>query len=157
MTINNIVLPLRLLSFSSNETSQNLVQLNWQTTNEINTSHFIVQHSVNGITFNNIGRVEARNTSGTNDYSLRDTSPIDGVNFYRLQMVDIDGKTTYSSIIKIVFSGKSELQVFPNPAKNVITLSGLENKGTIKIIAADGKLVKQIVVVANNSKIDWFH
>ncbi len=154
LTINNIVLPLRLLSFSSNETNQNLVQLNWQTTNEINSSHFIVQRSGNGTTFDNIGRVEARNTSGSNDYSVTDASPIDGVNFYRLQIVDIDSKTTYSSIIKIVFSGKSELQVFPNPAKNVITLSGLENKGIIKIIAPDGKLVKQLSATANSMLID---
>ena len=146
-------LPLHLLNFEAvkNKTS---VQLSWQTTNEINTSHFIVQSSINGTTFNNIARVAARNTSGNNDYSFTDTNPLNGVNFYRLQMVDRDGKTTYSSIIKIVFTDKNELQVFPNPAKNTITVNGLQSKGIIKIIAADGKLVKQILVVANSSKID---
>lgn len=148
-----VVVPLNLLRFGALK-NKSTVQLNWQTTNEINTSHFIVQRSANGTTFNNIGRVATRNVAGNNDYGLTDASPVDGVNFYRLQMVDIDGKTTYSSIIKIEFGSKNELQVFPNPAKNMITLSGLQSKGIIKIIAADGKLVKQIVAVANTSKID---
>ncbi|MEO8110130.1 MAG: T9SS type A sorting domain-containing protein [Ginsengibacter sp.] len=147
------VLPLTLLDFTGQKQNTN-IKLQWQTTNEITTSHFFVQRSANGTTFTNIGRVEARNTSGTNDYNLTDATPGDGVNFYRLQMVDIDGKTTYSSIIKIVFSGKSELRVFPNPAKNMITLSGLENKGIIKIIAPDGKLVKQLSATSNSMLID---
>ena len=69
-------------------------------------------------------------------------------------MVDIDGRTTYSPIVKIVFAGKNELQLFPNPAKDVITLSGLENKGVVKIIAADGRLAKQITAASNSMLID---
>ena len=146
-------LPLNLLHFDAVKNKTN-VQVNWQTTNEINTSHFIVQRSASGTNFNNIGRVEAKNTSSTHDYSLTDASPVEGVNFYRLQMVDIDGKTTYNPIIKIVFTGKNELQVFPNPAKNIITVSGLQNKGTIRIIAADGKAVKQLSTKAGNMLVD---
>ncbi len=153
LSLSGSTLPLSLLSFSGMLQS-NYNKINWQTTNEINTSHFIVQRSVNGTTFTNIGRVEATNTSGNNDYSLTDANPINGVNFYRLQMVDIDGKTAYSSIIKIVFTGKNELQVFPNPAKNTITLSGLQNKGTIKIIAADGKVVKQLTANGGSMLVD---
>ena len=147
------VLPLTLMRFEALKNTS-IVQLNWQTTNEISSSHFIVEHSLNGINFNAIGRVEARSTSGNNDYSLTDARPVDGVNFYRLKMVDIDGKTTYSSIIKINFAGKSELQAFPNPAKNTITLRGLQSKGTIKIIASDGKLVKQLAITGNSMLLD---
>ncbi len=69
-------------------------------------------------------------------------------------MVDINGKSTYSSIIKIVFTDNKDLQVFPNPAKNTITLSGLQNKGTLKIIAADGKVVKQLIAKTGSMLID---
>ncbi|MEO7048714.1 MAG: choice-of-anchor tandem repeat GloVer-containing protein [Ferruginibacter sp.] len=146
-------LPLNLLYFKG-QIQNTSVQLNWQTSNEINASHFIVQRSGNGSIFNNLGRVEAKNISGNNDYSLTDASPFDGINFYRLQMVDIDGKITYSSIIKIVFVGKNELQVFPNPAKNTITISGLQSKGMIKILAADGKVVKQLSANAGSILVD---
>ncbi|MEO9004853.1 MAG: T9SS type A sorting domain-containing protein [Ginsengibacter sp.] len=146
-------LPISLLSFDGVK-NNSIIQLSWQTTNEINTSHFIVMHSVNGLNFNSTARVEARNTSGNNNYFLTDARPIDGVNFYRLQMIDIDGKTTYSPIIKIVFAGTNELKVFPNPAKNSITLSGLQDKGTIKIIAADGRVVKQLSAKAGGMMVD---
>lgn len=148
-----LVLPLNLLSFEAFKNKTN-VQLSWKTTNEINTSYFMVQRSTNGSAFNNIGSIQAVNTSGNNEYSFTDESPVNGVNYYRLQMVDIDGKTTYSFIIKITFGNTSELQVFPNPAKNIITVKGLQNKGIIKIITADGKLIRQIVVTSNTSNID---
>ena len=148
-----LVLPLNLLSFDAYKNKTN-VQLSWKTTNEINTSYFMVQRSTNGSTFNNIGSVQAVNTSGNNEYSFTDESPVNGINYYRLQMVDIDGRTTYSFIIKIAFGNTSELKVFPNPAKNIITVNGLQNKGVIKIIAADGKLIRQIVVASNTSNID---
>ena len=147
------VLPLTLLHFAAVKINSG-VQLNWQSTNEINSIQFIVQRSDDGANFLNIGSVAARNNSGTNDYSLTDDSPDNGVNFYRLQMVDRDGKITYSPVVKIVFTGKNEMQVFPNPAKNSITISGLQNKGIIKIIAIDGKVVKQIMVTANNMLVD---
>ena len=153
LTISGVLLPLKILTFNANK-ENTIVKVNWQTTNEINTSHFMVQRSSNGISFNSIGRTEARNTGGNNSYSLTDANPINGVNFYRLQMVDIDGKTTYSPIVKIVFAGKNELQLFPNPARDIITLSGLQNKGTIKIITADGKLVKRLEVNGNSMLID---
>lgn len=148
-----LVLPLNLLRFDAFKNKTN-VQLSWKTTNEINTSYFMLQRSTNGTTFNNIGKVEAVNTSGNNEYSFTDESPVNGINYYRLQMVDIDGKTTYSFIIKIVFGNTSELQVFPNPAKNIITINGLQSKGTIKIIAADGKLIKQITITGISLQID---
>ncbi len=146
-------LPLKLLSFDAFKNKTN-VQLSWKTTNEINTSYFMIQHSDNGNTFNDIGKVEAENTSGNNEYSFTDEKPVNGDNFYRLKMVDLDGQTTYSFIIKIAFGNTSELQVFPNPAKNIITVNGLQNKGTIKIISADGKLIKQVSITGISLQID---
>ena len=152
LTING-VLPISELTFTALK-ENNSVKLYWKTTNEINTSHFNIQRSANGTSFTNFGSVTARNISGNNDYNFRDVNPIDGVNFYRLQMVDIDGKTTYSSIIKILFTGMNGLQVFPNPATNMISLKGLQSNGIFKIMASDGKLVKQISVTASSMLVD---
>ena len=68
------VLPLTLLHFAAVKINSG-VQLNWQSTNEINSIQFIVQRSDDGANFLNIGSVAARNNSGTNDYSLTDDSP----------------------------------------------------------------------------------
>ncbi|MEP7142287.1 MAG: T9SS type A sorting domain-containing protein [Ferruginibacter sp.] len=151
--IHFIVTPLNLLLFKA-QVQTNNISLQWQAANEINTSHFFIQRSNDGVTFNSIARVEAKNTGGNNNYSLLDTHPTNGINFYRLQIVDKDGKTTYSQIIKITLIGKNVLQLFPNPATKFIALSGLENKGAIRIIASEGKLIKQLPATANSMLID---
>lgn len=149
----NDPLPLTLISFDAIKKDDG-VQLNWTTYQEINTSHFIVQRSSDGSIFTGIGRIAAKSTGGSNNYSITDANALIGVNYYRLQMIDKDGKITISPVIKIIFNPKNELRLVPNPATNFITLSGIENKGTIQIFAMDGKLVKQLPATANSVRID---
>lgn len=149
-------LPLRLVASIPQQHDHTFLP-NWQATNEINTRHFILRRSAKGKTSNNIGSAEAKTTSGNTKYSLTDASLAGGVNFCRLYMAHIDGKTTNSPIIKIVFESKDELQVFPNPATNTNSLSGLQNKSTIKIIAVAGKLAKQMSAGGYSMLIDIKH
>jgi hypothetical protein len=52
----NVILPVRLLTFTGSLQNNNSVLLSWKTENEINTSHFIVERSIDGSNFNNIGQ-----------------------------------------------------------------------------------------------------
>jgi trimeric autotransporter adhesin len=125
---NITVLPLGLLTFTGTLQTNNSVLLNWKTENERNTSHFIVERSIDGSNFNSIGRVAATGNSIINNYALTDN---DAANqqalllYYRLKMVDADGRFSYSSVITIRFSNitTTSVSVFPNPAKNEATLS----------------------------------
>ena len=119
---NNFTLPLDLLSFTGQLQNNNSVLLNWKTENEINTSHFVVERSADGIRFNGIGNVTANgrnNTSGSFNYSFTDNDAINQSSqrlYYRLKMVDIDGNFKYSSIVSVSFpivTGK--LSIAPNP------------------------------------------
>jgi len=131
----NLVLPVRLLTFTGSLQNDNSVLLTWKTENEINTSHFIVERSIDGSNFNNIGRVAANGNSNIMlDYALTDNDAVNQqslVLYYRLRMVDIDGKFTYSSIITIKLSDiTTSASVFPNPAKNETTISITSATGT---------------------------
>ena len=138
------VVPLRLLSFDAFK-NDNKVKLNWKTDNEINTSHFDVERSVNGIDFKKIGTVTALNRSGINQYSFEDVSPSGGVNLYRLRQVDIDAKFEYSNTVKILFSSKINITIYPNPVvdKLKIQIPGSSLKWMSSIYDAAGKLVYQ--------------
>ncbi len=138
------VVPLRLLSFDAFK-NDNKVKLNWKTDNEINTSHFDMERSVNGIDFKKIGTVTALNRSGINEYSFEDVSPADGVNLYRLRQVDIDAKFEYSNTAKILFSSKINITIYPNPVvdKLKIQIPGSSLKWMSSIYDAAGKLVYQ--------------
>ncbi|MFN8288808.1 MAG: T9SS type A sorting domain-containing protein [Chitinophagaceae bacterium] len=152
-TIGN-ALPLKLLSFSGKE-QVNLVHLTWQTSDEANTSHFIIQRSSDGRLFMDLGSTIARNTNGNNSYDYIDNHPLSNINYYRLLMMDRDGKKTYSQVIRIDFSSRStDMLVFPNPAKNSISLSNLTAGSMIRIFSADGRVAKQLSVTGNSMLAD---
>ena len=141
---NNFTLPLDLLSFTGHLQNDNTVLLNWKTENEINTSHFAVERSIDGNRFIAIGNVTANgrsNTSGSFNYSLTDNDAINQPSqklYYRLKMVDIDGTFKYSNIVTLslpLITGK--LGISPNP---VIS----EMKVTLTS-TADGKIQWKLV------------
>ena len=128
----------------------NTIEINWQTSTELNTSHFIIQHSTDGSSFTNIGSVNAIG-NGANGYSFTDNSPTNGINYYRLKSADKDGTSNYSKIVSVQFTvNNNKLLVFPNPAKNKVTIMG-DHIALIQIIDNLGGLVKtQILKDATN-------
>jgi PQQ-dependent dehydrogenase (s-GDH family) len=127
---NNFTLPLDLLAFTGQLQSDNTVLLNWKTENEINTSHFVVERSADGIRFNTIGNITANgryNAGGSFNYSLTDNDAVNQSSqrlYYRLRMVDIDGRFKYSTIISVsmpFITGK--LTISPNPVFNDLKVS----------------------------------
>lgn len=146
-------LPLQLLTFSGTKLDSEVL-LKWETTGETNTSHFEVQRSNDGLNFQQIGRVNATGNAGTQHYSLLDLQPASGNNFYRLKMMDVDGRFSYSGIIRINMENIGLMTVFPNPVKNMITVAGLKQGGVLKLIGMDGKLMLQWPVTAQSMTVD---
>jgi len=113
----NQTLPVKLISFSG-RLNGTKVDLNWVTANELNTKQFEVERSGDGQNFSKIATVNARGNSNTpTSYDLVDPTPLQGVNYYRLKMVDIDGKFEYSQIVIIRIDNSVQLitKVAPNP------------------------------------------
>lgn len=123
------VLPVELLSFTGKKDgSSNL--LIWETASEINSSHFIIERSEDGKNFSSIGRVGAAGNSSTlKKYSFIDSDVEGKVYYYRLLQVDFDGVSEYSNIISIGdLNNQFELNIFPNPFNDIITINTEENQ-----------------------------
>ena len=151
------VLPLKLLSFTTtNDGKTNL--LKWSSTNEINTDRFEIQRSSNGRDFTTIGSAKSYNNGKSkNDYSFTDAQPLKAVNYYRLKMIDKDGKYTYSAIKSINNTNSFDVTLYPNPVKNNLTLNFSSEKAIdvqIEIVNTEGKLVlsKKIHIAQGESK-----
>jgi hypothetical protein len=145
-------LPLNLISFTGKNINGNNL-LSWKTDNEINTSHFDVERSINGINFIKIGTVAAFNRPGVNQYTFDDLYPAAGINLYRLKQVDINSKFEYSNTVKILFTITENISILPNPAtdKLNIRLAAASGKWMGSIYDVQGKLVKQeMMAVAGN-------
>ncbi len=137
-----VSLPLNWLRFTAqkrNTTSE----LNWTTANEQQVSHFDVERSINGITFDKIGNAVAKN-GRQNDYAFTDINPIEGKNFYRIKRVDNDGKFTYSTIHLVDFVKKEKLiSILNNPSANPIVKIESEKVVSIALFDATGKLLQK--------------
>jgi len=114
-------LPVELSKFNvsfSNHNNQKLVDINWITQSEKNNDYFIVERSINGIDYKNIGEIKgAGNSSAKLSYNFKDFLAIEGeVNYYRLKQVDFDGKIEYSPVKKVKIDLNSSIIVYPNPS-----------------------------------------
>lgn len=134
-------LPINLLSFTAKKVNNEEVMLNWETATEENFKGFDVEASVDGSKFTKIGYVEGRGSDSK--YVMMDRNPFQGVNYYRLKSVDVDGSFVYSDIkaVEITERSRRELAVFPNPFNGGFTLSGLKPGSEIKIHDIKGSVV----------------
>lgn len=142
-------LPVKLTSFTASK-KDNSVTLKWQTQYEQNSSHYIIQRSIDGVNFIDAGRVNAAGNSNNQlSYSCNDLLPASvqaqKTVFYRLQSVDVDGKFSYSQVIALNLQAKEmELLLSPNPARDILqvqTGNSLKGESVLTISDAAGRQV----------------
>ena len=119
------------------------------TSEEINLKWFEIERSYNGANFEKIGVVNAHSTSGINSYDFRDENFLDGYIYYRLKMVDVDGKFSRSFVVRVYCGtgASSGLTVSPNPVNNEFLFGAVFDKAgqiIIRIIDANAAVVKTI-------------
>ncbi|WP_019949737.1 T9SS type A sorting domain-containing protein [Hymenobacter aerophilus] len=130
-------LPVTLTSFTG-QAKASYSDLRWETAQELNSAAFEVQASPDGRTFAVVGRVEAAGNSGTaHRYSYRHRTTQAGPRYYRLRQLDLDGSSTYSSVVTLVAAGAgSPLQVTaaPNPfGASLHLLLSRADAGTVQV------------------------
>jgi hypothetical protein len=143
------VVPVTLLTFQANVTPEKMVRLNWRTVNETNNKQFVIERSNNGIAFISIDSVPGKNQSNENVYNALDKAPLNGLNYYRLRQVDVDGKTSYSNTVAVNLASKIKngVAIFPNPVKDVLHINidtKVDSNGEIMMLDAFGRIIKII-------------
>ena len=113
----------------------NDVSLSWKTETELNSDHFEIERSSDGINFAWIGNKQAAgNSVSTINYVYADPNMAAPVYYYRLKLVDIDGKTSYSNVAVVRKpNGIKGMRVFPNPASDQVNLEFSNAKGNYEI------------------------
>lgn len=137
-----------LLSFTAAPQADNVL-LHWNVNMEVSTAKYIVQQSTDALNYKDIGTVTATGSTG---YNFTHYTPAAGINYYRLKITAQDGSFTYSDVKKVLFNGKSDVSIFPNPASSsvsiVLTSATINKAATVQLVSADGKIVLQKKVSA---------
>jgi hypothetical protein len=144
---NQSTLPIKLIDFTVTRSGNNAL-LNWNSSSEINTDHFEIERSYDGINFSAVGNKQAAGYSTTYiSYQFIDPVNLSAGNiYYRLKTVDIDGKSNYSKIVVLRLSSSivKDFTVYPNPFTGNLKLeinSDRETEVTIRISDALGQPV----------------
>lgn len=115
-------LSIKLTTFTA-KTIDNHVILNWSTANEINNNYFTIQHSVDAITFKDLGQIKgAGNSNSKINYLFIDQHPFKGSSYYRLVQTNFDGQSTYSDILNLKRKDIVEFRIYPNPLGSTTTI-----------------------------------
>ena len=115
-------LPVSLVNFSAKKNNSS-INVNWTTDNESGMSNYQVQRSSDGRNFSNIQSVQSRNSVGRTGYSATDNKPLNGIGYYRLKMVEVDGSVTYSKIVTVQFATGNLITIYPSLWKKGTTLN----------------------------------
>jgi parallel beta-helix repeat protein len=132
------ILPVKLSSFSGYR-SGNKVNLKWVTESEINVRQYIIERSVDGRVFSQIGQIASTNAAAQNVYNFVDQSPLQGRNYYRLEMVDNDNKKAYSNIVLVNMASRQPFRIdYAAVTTNAIRLTvNADRQQVLNIVAVD--------------------
>lgn len=148
------LLPVTLLDFTATK-NDNSVGLQWKVNREINFKQYEIERSVDGTKFNRIGIVTAQNIELYNftDNDLPTASTV----FYRLRMLDIDGRSSYSKTVSTRLAPKAGgITIYPNPAVNEVSVllqQPLQSAATCKITDMAGRIVATRLITTAQNKI----
>jgi len=151
------VLAVDLTTFSG-QSQNGQSQLRWTTAQEMQSASFDVERSFDGIEYNRIGTVAASgNSSSEKSYSFTDTRPA-AVNYYRLKMIDRDGRSERSNVVVIKNSGTAQgLLLNENPFVSTISFSLAREARQLKLqlINAVGAVVAEKKLDGRSQRVNW--
>ncbi len=143
-------LPVTFEGFVARKNTDGTIKLLWDVGTEINVKGYYVESSTNGVEFESSGYVTA---SGKDIYNFDYMGKPVQTMFFRIKSVDYDGRNKYTPIIKVYAKeqANAQIQIYPVPATDQVTIQHSKSleKSMITLISPDGKIVQQVVAVAN--------
>ena len=115
---NAFALPVSLISFSA-DAFNNTIVAKWLATNE-NLKKYELERSMDGTNFIYVATITAKNNTTDNVYNFTDATAQLGIQYYyRLKMIDNDGKFKYSITRSAILKNAavSITDIAPNPSK----------------------------------------
>lgn len=134
--------------FEVAENGKHEVVLTWNVT-EYNNKSFRVQHSTDGVKWEDIALVQSKNSSESmTDYTYTYTKKGKGKHYFRLQDIDVDATSIGFSPVKtlVLSDDQPTAAVWPNPATNEINVTRYTNNSTAskaQIFDLTGKMLSE--------------
>jgi hypothetical protein len=122
----------------------NVNLLNWTVPGGTNNSDYTIERADNSHGYAEIGELPAMGSLNANVYSYTDQVSNSGPYFYRLKIIDNEGKFEYSNTIELNNSSAGMIEVYPNPVSNLVNIKfqgNAENNYILKLVNVLGQEV----------------
>ncbi|MES2795376.1 MAG: ice-binding family protein [Bacteroidota bacterium] len=150
-------LAIKLTKFSVRNDGE-INSLDWTSASANNGDFFELERSADARHFEKIASVPSKTEN--NDYHFNDVNASFGMNYYRLKMMELSGKFSYSQIVATSMKTETTFDAYPNPVKNVLNLEIIAknaNSSTINILDVTGKSMNKFLVNEAKTEIDMSH
>ena len=140
-------LPVVLVGFSADLTTNKTVAISWTTQQEVNTDCFNVEKSNEGSSWLCIATIKANgNSAKPATYNFVDAFPLKGPNFYRIRIKDLNGNFGYTIIKNARMNVLGRTAIYPNPSSKFVNISLGElahDNWNLLLINSSGQVVVQ--------------
>lgn len=151
----NTSLPIVWTTFTGQQNGT-AIHLNWEVENEVNFSHYNVQKSSDGKHFSTILKQEKKEPlAGKVAYELIDHQPLRGLNYYRLQAVDKDGKLEYSEVVVVDFSAFWDLKIWMDSDVRLSFYSQAAMDNLVQVVDVQGRIVFEQDLTSIVGQNEW--
>jgi len=131
-------------------------RVDWSTESELKSDKFELERSADGRNFTYLATIKAKGEAS--NYSYMDLSPVTGVNYYRLKMIDAAGAVATSKVVTAtVKQGAFTVEAYPNPVSEKLTIQvygGSDQNATVAITDVTGKVMKVVSVVNGKAEVN---
>jgi len=133
------------LLFSASADKEN-VQVKWSTARAFDAASFVVERSMDGISYKELGAVavSSGNSITVSQYLFSDLSAMNGKNYYRLRIIKPTGGIAYSNVEIVSKKGKVAVSVMPNPVAESFSIHFQPVTNTVynvSLVSAEGKVM----------------
>ena len=143
-------LPIKVVYFNAAK-GNGYNTLNWSAESTSESASFDIERSADGKNFTAISTIAASRLDMLQPFNYVDNSNLTGTVYYRIKIIDFNGKVTYSSVVRIA-SAVNDMKlvaVLPNPVSNTAQLnvvSAKKDNVQLSVVSMTGQLVQRSTV-----------
>jgi hypothetical protein len=144
------------VKFSASVVNENTVILNWNIPEPITGTGCVIEHSADGITWDEIHYTMNTGNDPAITYTFSQRNLASGLHYYRIRKTETSGRNTYSTVEKVRINSHTTISIWPNPAQDVLKVqdAGM-GSGTSQVFIYDqaGRMISQSVLKTGVSSI----
>jgi hypothetical protein len=160
VSVQNIVLPVNLLSFDAKAINNHSVQLNWKAISDETFDGYAIERSRDGNSWSQIGYVSATGSQSIQSYVYVDQNPYKGISHYRLRLREKNAAERISDIRQVKIADvRVKFSITPNPATTqvsmLLTATRPGTRASIRVINSNGSTLytQTVMLREGNSTI----